>query len=203
MEKDLERRKLIKIVLVGPESTGKTTLAKLLAAHFNTTWAREFLREFAEWKLLQEDKTIYYSDQKTIVEGQIRLEKEAEAKANTFVFCDTNLLQTRLYSELYFRKVPEYLENISGECDLYILTDIDVEWEKDNVRDAPFERENHLNYFKKRLTELKKPFIFISGGENKRFKIAVNLMNELKKTLDSGFTVAYFLQTNKTKPTHK
>src|SRR5690606_28009912 len=104
MEQDWGRRKPIKIVLVGTESTGKTTLAKLLAAHFNTTWAREFLREFAEWKLLQEDNTIYYSDQKTIIEGQIRLEKEAEDRANTFVFCDTNLLQTRLYSELYFTK---------------------------------------------------------------------------------------------------
>lgn len=203
MEKDLERRKLIKIVLVGPESTGKTTLAKLLAAHFNTTWAREFLREFAEWKLLQEDKTIYYSDQKTIVEGQIRLEKEAEAKANTFIFCDTNLLQTRLYSELYFRKVPEYLENISGECDLYILTDIDVEWEKDHVRDAQHERENHINYFKKRLTELKKPFLFISGGEQERLEKTIKWCVELKKTLDNGLTVEFFLQTQKTKPTQK
>src|SRR5690606_2690257 len=203
MEKDLERRKLIKIALVGPESTGKTTLAKLLATHFNTTWAREFLREFAEEKLQKENKMVTWADLPAIVNGQIAVEKEAENGANTFVFCDTNLLQTKIYSELYFETIPGFLKEISEQCDLYILTDIDVEWEKDNVRDAPFERENHLNYFKKRLTELKKPFIFISGDENKRFKIAVNLMNELKKTLDSGFSVAYFLQTNKTKPTHK
>lgn len=203
MEKDLEKRKPIKIVFVGPESTGKTTLAKLLAKHFNTTWAREFLREFAEWKLLQNDKTITFSDQKTIIEGQIDLEKEAESKANTFVFCDTNWLQTQIYSELYFGKVPEYLENISDECDLYILTDIDVEWEKDHVRDAPFERENHIKYFKKRLTELKKPFLFISGNEKERLNKVVNWCIELKKTFDNGLSVEDFIKKQKTKPTQK
>lgn len=203
MEKDLEKRKPIKIVLVGPESTGKTTLATLLAKHFNTTWAREFLREFAEWKLLQEDKTIQYSDQKIIVEGQLRLEKEAENNADTFVFCDTNLLQTRLYSELYFGKIPDYLDNISGECDLYILTDIDVEWEKDHVRDAPHERESHINYFKKRLMELQKPFLFISGDEQERLEKAIQWCVELKKTLDNGLTVEDFVENQKTKPTHK
>jgi len=203
MEKDLENRKPIKIVLVGPESTGKTTLAKLLAAHFNTTWAREFLREFSEEKFQKENKTVVFSDLETIVNEQLKIEKEAENKADTFVFCDTNLLQTRIYAELYFGKIPDFLEDISGECDLYFLTDIDVEWEKDNVRDAPFERENHLNYFKKRLTELKKPFLFLSGNEQERLKRAAKLSAKLKKALDAGVLSQDFVHILKTKPTQK
>lgn len=203
MEKDLESRKPIKIVLVGPESTGKTTLAKLLAAHFNTTWAREFLREFSEEKLQNKGQVVVFSDLKTIVNEQLKIEKEAENKANTFVFCDTNLLQTRIYAELYFGKIPDFLEDISGECDLYFLTDIDVEWEKDHIRDAPFERENHLNYFKKRLTELNKSFVFISGSEQERLKKAVKLSNKLKKALEAGVLSQDFVHTLKTKPTQK
>ncbi|MFA7444648.1 MAG: ATP-binding protein [Flavobacteriaceae bacterium] len=199
----MENRKPIKIVLVGPESTGKTTLAKLLAAHFNTTWAREFLREFSEEKFQKENKTVVFSDLETIVNEQLKIEKEAENKADTFVFCDTNLLQTRIYAELYFGKIPDFLEDISGECDLYFLTDIDVEWEKDNVRDAPFERENHLNYFKKRLTELKKPFLFLSGNEQERLKRAAKLSAKLKKALDAGVLSQDFVHILKTKPTQK
>lgn len=191
MEKDLAQRKsdCIKIVLVGPESTGKTTLSKLLGEHFDTLWTREYLREFSEEKLKNKKKSIEKSDNYTIVKNQIFLENEALTRANRFLFCDTNFVQTMIYSELYFGEsdgfFTECIDNL--KYDLYLLTGIDVDWEADGIRDAPFEREKHYEYFKKRLTELNKPFIEISGNKEERLQKAVQVTNDLELAQKRGF----------------
>src|SRR5690606_27061422 len=192
MEKDLEQREsdCIKIVLVGPESTGKTTLAKFLADYFNTVWVKEYLREFSVAKLENGNKLVEKSDNYTLVKNQLFLENEAVKQANKFVFCDTNFVQTMIYSELYFGEsdafFKEYID--SFKYDLYLLTGIDVEWEADGIRDAPFERENHYNYFKKRLMDINVPFIEISGNEQERKHKAVQIVNDLELALKRGFT---------------
>lgn len=192
MEKDLEQRKSdnIKIVLIGPESTGKTTLARHLAEHFDTAWVREYLREFSEEKLKKNNKKVEKSDNYTLVKNQISLENEAIQKANNFLFCDTNFVQTMIYSELYFGEKDDFFDEClkNLKYDLYLLTEIDVEWEEDGIRDAPFERENHYKYFKKRLTELNKPFIEISGNEEQRKQKAIQIMNDLELAQKRGFT---------------
>ena len=78
MEENLEQREsdCIRIVLVGPESTGKTTLAKYLADYFDTVWVREYLREFAENKLKNQNKLVEKFDNLTIVQNQILLENK-------------------------------------------------------------------------------------------------------------------------------
>ena len=192
MEKNLEQREsdCIKIVLVGPESTGKTTLAKFLADYFNTVWVKEYLREFSVAKLENGNKLVEKSDNYTLVKNQLFLENEAVKQANKFVFCDTNFVQTMIYSELYFGEsdafFKEYID--SFKYDLYLLTGIDVEWEADGIRDAPFERENHYNYFKKRLMDINVPFIEISGNEQERKHKAVQIVNDLELALKRGFT---------------
>ena len=192
MEKDLAQRKsdCIKIVLVGPESTGKTTLSKLLGEHFDTLWTREYLREFSEEKLKNEKKSIEKSDNYTIVKNQIFLENEALTRANRFLFCDTNFVQTMIYSELYFGESDDFFSECIDNLkyDLYLLTGIDVDWEEDGIRDAPFEREKHYEYFKKRLTELNKPFIEISGNKEERLQKAVQVTNDLELAQKRGFT---------------
>ncbi len=201
MEKDLEQRKsdCIKIVLVGPESTGKTTLAKFLADNFNTVWVKEYLREFSVAKLENENKLVEQSDNYTLVENQISLENEALKQANKFVFCDTNFVQTMIYSELYFKQADSFF----AECidnlkyDLYLLTGIDVEWENDGIRDAPFERENHYNYFKKRLMDINVPFIEISGNEQERKQKAVQIVNDLELAQKRGFSTEDLVEFEK------
>ncbi len=189
MEKDTSEKR-IKIVLIGPESTGKTTLASFLAEYFDTVWVREYLREFSEEKLKNENKSVEKTDNYTLVKNQISLENEALTRANRFLFCDTNFVQTMIYSELYFGEADdffaEYIDNL--DYDLYFLTDIDVEWENDGIRDAPFERQNHYQYFKKRLMELSRPFIEISGNEEERKAIAVQLVKDLELAQKRGFT---------------
>ena len=192
MEKDLEQRKsdCIKIVMVGPESTGKTTLARFLAKYFDTAWVREYLREFSEVKLKNDNKLVEKSDNYTLVKNQLSLENEALNQANRFLFCDTNFLQTMIYSELYFKETDDFF----WECfdnlkyDLYLLTDIDIEWEADGLRDAPLERESHYNYFKKRLMELNQPFVEISGNEQDRKQKAVQIAKDLELAQKRGFT---------------
>lgn len=192
MEEKLEQNttKLIKIALVGPESTGKTTLASALATHFNTTWVREYLRDFSEEKLLNENKAIEATDNLKIVEEQLKLEALAEKYAHRFLFCDTNFIQTKIYSELYFGKSDAFFEYYVKKLkyDLYILTQIDVPWEEDELRDAPYERERHYNYFKNRLLEANLPFIEISGNLEERMEKAIQLSNDLELAKQKGFT---------------
>lgn len=181
---------LIKIVLVGPESTGKTTLAKALAEHFGTVWVREYLREFSHEKFQNKNRAVEEEDLPAIAKGQVFLENKKQKKANRFLFCDTNLLQTKIYSEIYFGTSAAFLDKYVKEFnyDLYLLTDIDVPWEEDPVRDAPFEREQHFRFFKKSLMDLNKPFVVISGDENKRLKEAVAIANALELAQKRGFT---------------
>lgn len=192
MEEKLEQNtnKLIKIALVGPESTGKTTLASALATHFNTTWVREYLRDFSEEKLLSENKSIQQSDNLKIVEEQLKLEALAQKYAHRFLFCDTNFIQTKIYSELYFGKSDAFFDYYVKilKYDLYILTQIDVAWEEDILRDAPYERERHYNYFKKRLIDAELPFIEISGNIKERMEKAIQLSNDLELAKQKGFT---------------
>lgn len=192
MEEKLEHNPsaLIKIALVGPESTGKTTLASALAAHFKTTWVREYLRDFAEEKLLNQNKSIEAADNLKIVEEQLKLEAMAEKYAHRFLFCDTNFIQTKIYSELYFGKSDTFFEHYVNKLkyDLYILTQIDVPWEEDELRDAPYERERHYNYFKKRLIDAKLAFVEISGNLEERMEKAIQLSNDLELAKQKGFT---------------
>lgn len=192
MEKDLEQRasNLIKIVLVGPESTGKTTLAKQLANYFKTTYVEEYLREFAHNKLTLENKWVEKSDNAEIIATQLEYEKLAERKANTFLFCDTNFVQTKIYSEIYFKEKEDFFEeNVKSlRYDLYLLTGIDVPWEEDPLRDAPQERENHYTYFKKRLMDNNLPFIEVSGSQEERLNRTVQIAKDLEIAQKKGFT---------------
>jgi len=190
MEKDLEQTtsNLIKIVLVGPECTGKTTLAQQLAEHFQTAWVKEYLREFSQEKIDKHNKRVEYSDNYTITKNQIRLENEAIANAKRFLFCDTNFVQTMLYSELYFGQSDDFFKqyNATFRYNLYLLTDIDVPWKADGLRDAPFQREKHYNYFKKRLMELNLPFIEISGNQEQRKQKTITVARDLETAMRKG-----------------
>jgi len=114
--------KLIRVVLFGPESTGKTTLSRQLAAHYNTVWTPEFLREFAQEKWDKHQKVCEPSDIIHIAQGQMRLENEASQRANQILICDTDLLETKVYAEAYFEGVelPELNQAIAAITMIYI-----------------------------------------------------------------------------------
>ena len=115
----------IKIVLFGPESTGKTTLSKALAKQYEAAWVPEFAREYLQQKWDQEQKICEPKDILPIAIGQMKLENAAANSRKKLVFCDTDLLETKVYSEAYYdgwcdeQVVAAALEN---EYDLYVLT---------------------------------------------------------------------------------
>jgi len=187
---------IIKIAIYGPESTGKTTLASQLAAHFNTVWAPEFARDYLQKKFNDAGMICAPEDIIPIAEGQTASENEQLLKANQYLFCDTCLLQTRVYSEIYYNAIDPVLEKASRKhkYDLFFLTDIDVPWEADDLRDRPDDREAIFDTFKKALEEHDKPFVVLSGSPQARLDKAISALNQLKHAKTLGFSSHDFIQ---------
>jgi len=199
MEKNLTQiaSHCFKIVLYGPESTGKTTLAKSLAEHFKTVWIPEFARDFLQKKWDETQQICSYEDLIPIAEGQMALENELSQSANQWLFSDTNVLTTKVYSDVYFQKCDVELKKAAEEHQytFYFLTDIDVPWEPDVLRDKPLERQEMLMAFEQELIRLKLPYLKLSGKPEKRFDKAVAFLHHLESLLSLGFNAFDALQT--------
>ena len=184
MEKKLQQQKTdcLRIVLYGPESTGKTTLAKALAEAYQTSWVPEFARNYLEEKWNKKREICNLEDLIIIAEGQIKNENEALKHARDFVFCDTNILVTKAWSETHFHgycapEIEYYVETFQYEH--YFLTDIDVPWEADNLRDRPNNREEMFLYFKRILDKKKVPYHLIKGTHRQRMIQAKEILKRL------------------------
>ncbi len=169
-----------KIVLFGPESTGKTTLAAQLAAHYRTEWVPEFSRFYQEQKGAPPD----LSDVLPIAEGQLRWEAQARPRANGLLICDTDILETKVYSEAYNGTVPPALLRAveAHPGDFYLLADIDLPWVPDGIRDRPDAREEMYHRFQRELQERRLPFAAISGNPRERFEKAVRAIDAFLRT---------------------
>jgi len=175
---------IIKVVLYGPESTGKTTLSKELATHYNTLWVPEYAREYLQEKWNKEQKTCEPDDLLPIAEGQMRLENEYTTKVKSLLICDTDLLETKVYSEAYYLGYSDpILEEyaLQNSYDLYLLTYIDTPWIKDDLRDKPDERENMFLYFKNTLEKHQRNFITLKGDKKTRLAMAIHAIDKLLK----------------------
>ena len=174
----------LKIVVYGPESTGKTTLTKALATHYQSEWVPEFARTFLQQKWDRQQEICSLDDLITIAHGQLKEEQKAANKTNDLMFCDTNILVTKVWSETHFEGycAPE-IEALfkKEEVDLYLLTNIDVPWEKDDLRDRPENRAQMFAYFKQQLDQYKLPYCILEGNEQKRLQKAIEVVDELRK----------------------
>ncbi|NJB71178.1 NadR type nicotinamide-nucleotide adenylyltransferase [Saonia flava] len=173
---------IVKIVLFGPESTGKTTLSEQLARHYNTVWVPEYAREYLQDKWNNERKTCEPHDLLPIAEGQMKLENELTNKATDVLICDTDLLETKVYSEAYYvGHCDPLLEKfaLQNTYDLYFLTYIDIPWEEDDLRDKPTERERMFQYFKETLEKYNRNFIILKGDKKIRLATAVKHIDKL------------------------
>ena len=171
-----------KVVLYGPESTGKTTLSIELSKHFNTKWVPEYAREYLQTIWDNEKRICEPTDILPIAIGQMKLENELVKKTKSLLICDTNLFETMVYSKYYYEgNCDPLLEKyaLKNDYDLYLLTDIDVPWEKDDLRDKPNEREESFEIFKNELIQNNLPFRIISGTRTERLKKAVNYINKI------------------------
>lgn len=192
MEENLKQTttNILRITTYGPESTGKTTLARELAAHFNTTWIVEFARDFLIEILDKEGRICEEKDLLPIAIGQVAIENEALNHANKFLFCDTNALVTKVYSDIYYNQCASELLEAADKhhYDLYFLTDKDIPWEDDGLRDSAEYRDSAFEIFKKNLIDFNKPFIQISGNKEERLQKAIQIVTDLDKALKAGLT---------------
>lgn len=178
---------VLRIVLIGAESTGKTTLCRQLAEHYETVWVAEYGRELWERKLAAADPgpdgIPEWSDQDFIhiAEEQQRRENEAASRANRLVLCDTNAFATAIWYERYAGRRHAGVEAIGARdiADLYLLTAPDVPFIADGVRDGAGLREWMHARFSQELVLQRKSHIVITGPWETRFGQAVQAIDDL------------------------
>ncbi|HMC01647.1 MAG TPA: ATP-binding protein [Flavobacteriaceae bacterium] len=186
MEEKLKQQpaNCIKVVLFGPESTGKTTLSRHLARHYNSVWVPEYARQYLQDKWNNERKTCEPSDLLPIAIGQMKLENQLAKKTDTVLICDTDLLETKVYSEAYYvGSCDPILEKyaLENKYDLYFLTYIDTSWEADDLRDKPNERLRMFKAFEQELIKQNRPYVLLKGDKKIRLNIAVKHIDKILK----------------------
>jgi len=160
-----------KIAVVGPESTGKSTMSAYLANHYNTVWVPEFARGYCE----QLTETPTWQDEINMFNGQLALEKELLPQANHLLICDTTFITVKIWSDQMFGQSPQQVldELPKHHYDLYLLLNIDLPWQDDPLRDFPDMREHFMAVWYKELDDLKVNYILISGTGEERYQNAV------------------------------
>lgn len=163
-----------RIVIIGPESTGKSTLTKQLAAHFNTSYVDEYARTYLD----KINRTYDQRDLLEIAKGQILLEDTAaRSAANNWLFCDTDLQVLKVWSESKYGTCDEWiLQQIAcRKYDYYILTDIDMPWEDDPLREHPEPqmREYFFHIYKDIVLHSGVDFMIVKGDAQERLDRAV------------------------------
>ncbi len=191
MEEKLTQRPcdVLKVVFYGPESTGKTTLAQMLAEHYNTVWASEYMRDYLQEKWNKTEEVCQPEDLIPIAEGQMARENQQAEKAEKILFCDTDLLEIKVYSQAYYQgfcPAPLLKHALNNHYHLYFLMYIDVPWVPDDLRDKPDDREGMFQRFENALIKADKPFVTLKGDLQERFEKAVNEVDKLLKNSKSG-----------------
>ncbi len=159
---------LKKIVIIGPESTGKSTLSSEIAAALNTCFVPEFAREY----LHQINREYLEEDLLHIAAGQLKLEDKLAREAKRLLICDTDLYVIKVWSEHKYNHCPvSILQTIAERpYDLYILTSIDMPWEDDPLREHPEPemRTYFFNIYKDIVQNSGVPWILVEGTPQQR-----------------------------------
>jgi NadR type nicotinamide-nucleotide adenylyltransferase len=187
-----------KIVIIGPESTGKSTLCTQLAEHYSTVWVREYAREYLEkngtdytfenlydiamGQLAGEDE-MTNDKRRTTNESSNDLNRQPSTANCQPLFIDTDLYVMKVWSEFVFNKCDNrILTQISKrKYDLYLLCNTDLPWVKDNLREYPdlVTREKLFHYYKEEMSEQHVPWVVISGGYEERLAMAIKAVDQL------------------------
>lgn len=174
---------LKRIVIIGPESTGKSTLCEQLAQHYNTPWCPEYARSY----LLRHGKQYSYDDLLTIAKGQLLLEDEYTAKAadQSLLLIDTDMYVMKVWCEFVFGKCHQWILDTITErkYDLYLLCKPDLPWVRDELREYPDDerRIKLYHFYKDLLVNQSTPWVEISGNYEERFQKAKDAINVLLK----------------------
>jgi len=164
LPKKIKPAAVLRFCFYGPESTGKSSMAR----HFAEMYKTEFVPEVAREMITSNEFTV--NDIIKIGEAQTQSVKEKTKTANKILFCDTDVITTQIYSKQYLGVVPDILFKLEHEIkyDLYFLFDIDVPWVSDGLRDLGNKREEMFATFKRALDERKIKYVLINGDWKQR-----------------------------------
>jgi NadR type nicotinamide-nucleotide adenylyltransferase len=164
---------LKKVVVIGPESTGKSTISEALAGHFGCPWVPEFAREYLE----NLGRPYLQDDLLEIAKGQISLEEHQARKAQDLLVCDTDLHVVKVWSQHKFEIVDPWIEQEikTRTYDLYLLTDIDIPWQDDPLREhpAPEMRSYFFGVYVDLLKASGTQLVILSGSLSERIEKAI------------------------------
>jgi len=169
-----------RIVITGPESTGKSSLCKQLAEHYNTSWVPEYAREY----LQKHGMNYTYNDLLAIARRQLALEDEITASTKRgLIFIDTDMYVMKVWCEFVFGRCHQWILDRIAERNyaLYLLCNIDLPWVKDDFREYPDieSRIRLFNIYKDNIINQHVPWKIINGNNEERFKAAVDAVNRL------------------------
>jgi NadR type nicotinamide-nucleotide adenylyltransferase len=168
-----------KIAITGPESTGKSWLSEQLANHYQGFWVPEYARAYID----QLDRPYEAIDILAIAKGQLQREEAMAMKARTAnspLFCDTELLVAKIWSDVKYGKCDSWILNQLEEprYDLILLCDIDLPWEEDPQREHPHMRKHLFDLYHNELKERGWPFQVVKGTDRQRLDNAINAIEK-------------------------
>jgi NadR type nicotinamide-nucleotide adenylyltransferase len=169
-----------RVVIVGAESTGTTTLAADLAAALRTNWVAEYGREYSARKKAAGD-AVWHSDEfLEIAREQTRREDRAAREANRVLVCDTNAFATMLWHRRYMGTEDERLINFAKTCraDLYLLTGDEIPFVQDRLRDGEHLRHDMHRWFEEALEKQDVPWRLVRGPRDERVAQALRILTE-------------------------
>lgn len=186
---------MYKIAIIGPESTGKTELAKSLAQSAHSLWVPEYAREYVE----QLTEKYTFNDVCIIARKQIELEKQFENSNHDseFVFFDTDLIITKVWFEYCYQQVPQFvIDHLKASTiDFYLICAPDLPWLPDPVREHGSDREYFFEWYKNEVIKTGKPFFVVNGTGIQRVN---NATKAIKQFINSNqFKIKHNIMNNK------
>jgi len=175
---------MLKIAIVGPESSGKSTLCAALAAHYRCAWMKEYARVYLE------ERGADYTQQDLlhIAAGQLMGEAETAKLAHEhgpgLFFCDTDMLTIKIWSLEVFSKCHPIITELARDVlyDHWLLCRPDLPWVPDPLRENPHDRDRLFAVWESELKKLRKPYTIICGSRSEREKLAVEVVDALLAT---------------------
>ena len=166
-----------RIVLTGPECSGKTTLAAALSDHFGVPWLPEAARRFVETS----PGALSAATVEPIARLSMRLEDDLLVSAPALIFRDTDLVSTVVYAHHYYGHCPPWIEREARarRADLYLLGRPDLPWTPDGVRDRPTQREEMFVEFERALVAIDARVVVLHGEGHARTMLALRAVRDL------------------------
>ncbi|HRH70975.1 MAG TPA: ATP-binding protein [Flavobacteriales bacterium] len=172
---------MLRIAVVGPESSGKTTLTEALAGHYRCAYTKEYARTFLEdnGPGYAEEDLMHIAGGQLLVEGEAQ--KLAEDHGDALLICDTDMLTIRIWSEEKFGRCHPLLMRLVQDVryDLWLLCKPDIPWKPDPLRENPDDRDRLFGVYERSVRLMAKPYVIMSGPHEERVTNAAQAIDAL------------------------